>query len=58
MIEPKRRREIKQQIHNNVITAVLDTINDDEELLFGLLWAQSYLSDEILNYQEKFSETY
>ena len=58
MIEPKRSREIRQQIHNNVITAILNTIDGDEELLYALLWAQSYISDEILHYQDKFIEDY
>lgn len=55
MIEPKRRREIKQQIHHDVITAILAAVDGDDELLYGLLWAQSYISDEILAYQEQFT---
>lgn len=54
MIDPKRRREIKQQIHHDVITAVLSAIDGDEELLYALLWAQSYISNEILAYQDDF----
>ena len=56
MIEPKRKREIKQQIHHDVITAVLSAIDGEEELLYALLWAQNYISNEILCYQDKFVE--
>lgn len=58
MIEPKRQREIKSQIHHDVITAILSATDGDEELLYALLWAQSYISDEILSFQDEFTREY
>ena len=58
MIEPKRQREIKSQIHHDVITAILSAIDGDEELLYALLWAQNYISYEILSFQDEFTSKF
>lgn len=54
MIDKQRARIIKQQIHNDVITAILAAVQDEEELIFALLWAQHYISNSILQYQDDF----
>lgn len=56
MIEQKRKREIRANIHHDIITAILANTNGDEEFLFALLNAQNYISNAILNFDDIFDE--